>query len=506
MFAIPDAPGGAQFGNSNLPRPSRTRQPLARARSLASALAVSAALSLPAFAQAPSAETAGVVPVGELQPPTPELVDLTQQLRAVVAERLPGVLDAPAIKDRMAGQTSTASLAELDRAYAGALATYQSGDFEGAVRTLRAVIDDLEKLPDGPEAFDQWTRAMMRLARADQTLGRKDEASAVVDRLIRAAPSVKVDATQYPPSFAKQIEDAKSRLKGAPKHKLTVTSSKKVARVFLEGREIGTTPVTVTVPAGQYRVSGKVGDSRIPRTGVDLTSGDQTVAFDAALVDMMRPATGGLSLPPGDRNKMLVQAGALLGLDKLLAVSLFVQDDVTYLAGASYDVRRGALERHGNIRLANRQPPPGSMAKFADFLITGTLPPDGVVVGGLVGDHKQPVSGVDNLYEPPKPSKSKALGWTAFGAGVVSVGAGVFAVAEAFSAKSSYNEASSLLDGNTLKIGADPAHYQQLVAAGDSAKSKATIGAGVAIGTAVLSGVLGYLSYKQTGEVGPFRF
>ena len=36
------------------------------------------------------------------------------------------------------------------------------------------------------------------------------------------------------------------------------------------------------------------------------------------------------------------------------------------------------------------------------------------------------------------------------------------------------------LDGNTLKIGADPAHYQQLVAAGDSAKSKATIGAGVA--------------------------
>ncbi|MFL5405298.1 MAG: PEGA domain-containing protein [Myxococcales bacterium] len=493
-----------------MPRASRTRQPLASARSLAraaAALLATGAISLPAFAQAPSEiELVGVIPVGELQPPTPELIDLAQQLRAVVAERLPGVLEAAAIKDRMAGQTSTASLAELDRAYAGALATYQSGDFEGAVRTLRAVIDDLEKLPDGPDAFDQWTRAMMRLARADQTLGRKDEASAVVDRLVRAAPSVKVDATQYPPSFAKYIEDAKARLKGMPKHKLTVTSSRKVAKVFLEGRDIGSTPVTVTVPAGQYRVSGKVGESRIPRTGVDLSNGDQTVAFDAALVDMMRPATGGLSLPPGDRNKMLVQAGALLGLDKLLAVSLFVQDDVTYLAGASYDVRRGALERHGNIRLTNRQPPPGSMAKFADFLITGTLPPDGVVLGGGVGDHKQPVNGVENLYEPPKPSKSKTLGWTAFGAGVVSVGAGVFAVAEAFSAKSSYNEASSMLDGNTLKIGADPAHYQQLVAAGDSAKSKATMGAGAAIGTAVLSGVLGYLAYKQTGEVGPFRF
>jgi hypothetical protein len=473
-------------------------------------LSVLGFLSLPAFAQAPGqGEAIGVLPVAEQPGPTSELADLSQQLRSVVAERVPGVLDASALKERMAGQTSTATLAELDRAYAGALATYQSGDFEGAVRTLRAVVDDLEKLPDGPEAFDQWTRAMMRLARSDQTLGRRDEATAVIDRLVRAAPAVKVDATQYPPSFAKQIEEAKAKLKLAPRRKLTIQSSSKGAKVFLDGRDLGVAPVTVTVPAGQYKVSGKLGDLRIPRFGIDLTNEDQNVTFDVALAETLRPAVGGLAVPPGDRTKSLVRAGAVLGLDKLLAASLVVQGDVTYLAGAFYDVRRGMLLREGSIRLSNRQPPTGSMAALSNFLITGA--PSGTVLQGPPPADRKTISGP---LAGPGPEltasagrRSPALGWSAFGAGVLSIGAGAFSVVEAMSAKGSYNDARALLGSdNTLKIGSDPARYKQLVSSGDSAKSKATLGAGVAIGTAALSGVLGYLSYKQTGEIGPFRF
>jgi hypothetical protein len=470
-----------------------------------SALSVSALLSFPALGQAPPpGEAIGVIPIADQPGPTAELADLAQQLRSVVSERVPGVLDASTLKDRMTGQTSTATLAELDRAYSGALATYQSGDFEGAVRTLRAVVDDLEKLPDGPESFDQWTRAMMRLARSDQTLGRRDEATAVIDRLVRAAPAVKVDGTQYPPSFAKQIEEAKAKLKLAPKRKLTIQSSSKGAKVFLDGRDLGTAPVTVTVPAGQYRVSGKLGDLRIPRFGIDLTNEDQSVTFDVALVETLRPAVGGLAMAPGDRTKSLVRAGAVLGLDKLLAASLVLQGDVTYLAGAYYDVRRGMLLREGSIRLSNRQPPPGAMAALSNFLITGAASAP-VLQGPLPGDRK-PIAAAAPELKTATGRPSPALGWTAFGAGVLSVGAGAFSVVEAMSAKSSYQDARAMLDGGTLKVGSDPARYKQLVSSGDSAKSKATLGAGVAIGTLAVGGVLGYLSYKQTGEIGPFRF
>lgn len=106
-----------------------------------------------------------------------------------------------------------------------------------------------------------------------------------------------------------------------------------------------------------------------------------------------------------------------------------------------------------------------------------------------------------------KPGKSKALGWSAVGAGVLAVGLGGFAVVEGLAAKSKYDKAAGLLqpDG-AIKMDASVAQYDQFVSEGDSAKRMGYATGGAAIGCAVLSGVLGYLSYRQTGEIGPIRF
>jgi hypothetical protein len=471
------------------------------------------------LAQAPGLpETIAVVSVADPPGPTADLAELARQLRAAIVDKTPGVLEMSQVRDRMTGQTSSATLTELDRAYAGAVATYQSGDYEGSVRTLRAVIDDLDKLPESAEAFDQWTRAVTRLARAQQTLGRKDEATAAMDRLVRAAPAVKVDSTQYPPSFAKQIDEAKARLKNMPKRKLTIQSPVKGAKVFLDGREIGTAPMTIGVPAGVYGVSGKLGDLRIPRFGVDLRSEDQTVPLNVDAVGAMRPSNGpGLAVSATDRLKSLVTAGALLGLDKLVAATLVVQGDVTYLAGSFYDVRRGMLLREGQVRLSNRQIPPGHLADLANFLVTGqrgnsVVVPLPLPVAAPIAPKKaepavarQQPTALPSTVEASA-GRSKALGWTAFGAGIGGVAFGAFAVVEGLSAKSNYNDARNMLQGNSLQVGADPARYNAAVSSGDSAKTRAFIGAGVAVGALAVGGVLGYMSYKQTGEVGPFRF
>ncbi len=108
---------------------------------------------------------------------------------------------------------------------------------------------------------------------------------------------------------------------------------------------------------------------------------------------------------------------------------------------------------------------------------------------------------------PPPAGKSRALGWTAFGAGIATVGLGAFAGYEAFASSKSYGKANELLGaGGTLLPGANPAVYSSYVSDGDSAKSMAFVGGGAAVGCAVLGGVLGYVSYRQTGEIGPFRF
>jgi hypothetical protein len=473
-----------------------------------------------------AAESVGVVAVAEPPGPTPELAELTHQLRGVVAERTPGVLEASELRERMTGQTSSATLAELDRAYAGALATYQNGDFDGAVRTLRAVIQDLDKLPAGPEMFSQWTRAMLRLARAEQTLGRGGEAKEILERLVRANPTVKVDPNQYPPSFVRQVDEVRGQISLLKKHRLAVNSTAKGAKVFVEGREIGVAPLVTELPPGRYRVSAAVGTLRVPGIPVDLTEEGQSVVLNFALAESLRPGVGpGLALAEADRAKNLVAAGAWLGVDRLLATRLVAESGVEYLAAGMYDVRRGILQREGRVRLANKLAPPGGLSALAAFLITGqqsqlvaaTAVPPGQQVplppppkASLEVKPPKPTSAaadVDLRRPAGAPGQSKALGWSAVGAGGLAVVLGAFATYEGLQAKSKYGDAKNLLQSDgAVQQNASVARYSQLVSDGNSAKTKAYVGAGGAVGCAVVAGVLGYMSYKQTGEIGPFRF
>lgn len=458
------------------------------------------------------AESLGVLAVAESPGPSPELAELTKQLQAAVAERNKGALEASQLRDRMMGQTSTASLSELDRAYAGALATSQNGDFDGAVRTLRAIVDDLEKLPDSSEAFGQWTRAMMRLAREQQTLGRKDEARTILERLVRAAPDVKVDLNQYPPSFEKQVSEIRTQVKAQATLKLTVQAGGKAAKVFVDGREVGTTPVTVNLTRGRHRVSGSLGSLRVNATTVELTEASQTVTLDFALVETLRPNTGpGLALPEADRSKGVVTAGAYLGIDRVVAASLTKQSGVDYLVGSYYDTRRGMLLREGRVRLSNQSAPPGSLTALSAFLLTGQQSDLVATTPAATQPSLAPKPLEVTELAAAAPSKpSKVLGWTAFGTGILTVGLVVFGFVENSASSSKYDEARGLLvpgsNPPVLQNSADRPRYDKLISDGDSAKTMATVGFVGAGVTAVTTGILGYLSYKQCGEVGPFRF
>jgi hypothetical protein len=479
-------------------------------------------LSVPTLA---ATESVGVVAVAEPPGPSPELAELTHQLRSVVAEKAPGVLEASELRERMTGQTSSATLAELDRAYAGALATYQNGDFDGAVRTLRAVVQDLDRLPPGAEMFSQWTRAMLRLARSEQTLGRGGEAKEVLQRLVRANPTVKVDPNQYPPSFVRQVDEVRKEVGALKKHKLSVTATAKGAKVFVEGREVGVAPLAMDLPPGRYRISGAVGNLRVPGVPVDLTEEGQTVALNFALAESLRPGVGpGLALVEADRAKNLVAAGAWLGVDRLLATRLVSEAGVEYLAGTMYDVRRGILQREGRVRLANKVAPPGGLSALASFLITGQqsqlvaatavpppvpLPPPPAAAGKPSLEVKPPkptAASAEVDLRTPASSRARTMGWTAFGAGIGAVALGGVAVFEGLQANSNYNKAKGLTQNGVLLRTASADQYDSYVSKGNTARTIGVVSGTAAVGLAVGAGVLGYLSYKQTGEIGPFRF
>jgi PEGA domain-containing protein len=198
----------------------------------------------------------------------------------VMLERDPGTLDGRELRARMLGPTPANSLAELDHAYEDARRAYLAGDFGASLATLRAILVDLEKHPDGAERFRQWTRTMMRLARLELELGDGKAGRAAIEQLLRAAPAIEIDRRLFPPRFIREVESVRASLAASPTHALRVKASVDGARVFVDGRDAGAAPLNVVLPEGAYRVSAARGDLRAQPVVADLTSGDREVVLD----------------------------------------------------------------------------------------------------------------------------------------------------------------------------------------------------------------------------------
>jgi hypothetical protein len=345
---------------------------------------------------------------------------------------------------------------------------------------------------------------MLRLARSEGSLGRKGEARETLERLVRADPTVAADPELYPPSFAKQLDEIRAAIKAAPRQKVTVTAGGRTATIFVEGRSAGSAPVTVVLPRGRYRITGQMGQVRVSAGKIEVGTEDQTVALDFSIAEMLRPAGGpGLALPVAQRAKGVMAAAGMLRLTRVLTASVDQDGDVRYLVGTLYDVRKGMLQREARLRLNGWAAPAGGLSALSGFLVAGQ-PSNLVLVNSLPGA-ASPSPASPSSSQPGSPSRTK--GWMAVGGAALAVGLGVASVVEGSLSGIYYNNARVMLDksGNVLPSHTQ-AEYDQMKSQGATASTAAWITGGAAVGVAAVSGVLAYLSYRQTGEIGPFRF
>ena len=403
------------------------------------------------------ADTLAVLAVAEPPGPGTDLAELTHQLRAACRDRTGGVLDVPEMRSRLLGQVSGATLPELERAYAAAHATFQSEDFDGAARALRVILDDLDKLPDGPEVHALWERSMIRLAFAERLAGRAPAAAAVLDRLAALEPGFGVDEMQYPPSFRKEADQARRRAASQPKARLTVRSGERRATAFVDGKPLGPTPAVVALPPGRYRLGGRAGDVRVPSLFVQLEGGDRTIELDFAMAEAFRVDAGpGLALPIAQRAATLVGAGGWLGATRLVAVTELAEGDARFLDGALYEVQRGALVREGRVRMSAGAVPPAQLGALAAFLLTGqpgrgVAPVDPLAAAAAAAER----SAVAKAQREPmgdtaprrggRPSAARVDAPGALGAGALALGLAGVATWQGLTARSRYRDADAML-------------------------------------------------------------
>lgn len=470
-------------------------------------LAILAALTLATAARA--AESVGVLAVAGPPGPDEALAAMTGELRPVVAARAPGVLSAAELRDLMTGSAQSERLETLDADYEAALAQHAAGDFEGSIRSLRSLLARLERLPGGDAVHERWLRVMLRAARAEQAVGRRSEAQALLERLLRVEPDAAVDPRLYPPGFQRLVEDVRTQVRALSTRKLTVDSMPG-SQIYLERRAVGPAPVMLDLPPGRYHVSAALGAVGSREIAVDLSTEDRKVSIDLSIAEVLRPDGGpGLAIGGPDRTDRLLAAAAWLGLDRVVAVRTGTEGGRRYLAAALHDVRRATTEREGRVWLEEGALAPAQAQALADYLLTGEESP--AVDPGPVLDTSLRLSGIEpklSLSPAPARSGSRSMGWTAVGTGVAAVVLLGVTVAEANRANQAYRDARSMLDGTGqhLRPGYTVAQYDDTIRHGDRSRSVA-IGTGVGAGVAlVATAVIGYVSYRRTGEVGPIRF
>jgi hypothetical protein len=466
------------------------------------------AAALPATTTA--AEAFAVLPVAEPPGPDAFLGDLAAEVRGALALRGAGVLAPEALRDRMTGAAPTGALAAAEAAYQAALEVHTRGDFEGSIRALRAVIADLEYLPAGADVHARWQRAMLRLARSEQAVGRRGEAQAVLQRLLRVDPALEVDRRLYPPGFQRLVEEVRAETRALWTRRLVVEAQPGV-QVLLEGRDAGPAPVALDLPPGRYRIAGALGGIRSREVTVDLTGEDRRVELDLSLAEVLRPDRGpGLALPAGDGTGRVIAAGAFLDLDRVVSVRIGEQGGRTYLATALHDARRGTTMPEGRVFLADGRLPSGGSAALAAHLLAGEASPMVTVVP--VADLRPVLPALDTprrgwLWDGVRRPAARKYGWMATGSTVAAVGLGVLALTQSQASRAAYADASGMLDENgDVAYGHTLAEYNATIRRGDRARGVANgsaIGAGAFAVSAV---VLGVVSYRRTGEIGPIRF
>jgi hypothetical protein len=492
--------------------------------------------------------------------PDADLSELAHQLRAACRDRIGGVSDVPTMRARLLGRRSKATVTELDRAYGGALAVYQNGEFESAIGTLGAIVEDLESLPETEEAYSQWVRAQLRLAHAALTIGREKDAEEAMLAVARTDPAVQPDPDQYSPSYRRRFEQAKARVRALPVRELEVNAVGPHGTVFVNGRATGTTPLTVSLPAGIYRVGGTAGTLHVPSVRVDLREGGVSLVLDFALAEALRVHAGpGLALGQARRADAIVRAGAWLGVHRVVAVSRISEGEALFLLGSIYDVRNGALLREGSVRMVAGTVPAANLGALATFLLTGQssrevvdrtdlarsaprrapgipVEPAGEL-GSVAAREAGPVPGVDGAAvadaaaaagdraardlsparrsfaapalveaEPagragPAPRRARWLRPAAYGSAILF---GLFtgvAIHQGLAARQATADADAMVGpGGVLAPGSSAARYDDLRHDSRVAARNAYVSAGAAIVFAATAGVLGWRSRAPAGE------
>ncbi len=285
------------------------------------------------------------------------------------------------------GGAPRGSLADAERLLASARFDFlDQSSHDRAERTLLTAIEDLRTLPPSDARWQDLRDGQTLLAYMYSRKGDRAKAEATISRVLAVDPEFEPSIDLYPPSFRSWVGGVRKKVVKGSTSSLRVQTHPAGRPVVVEGRVVGTAPVTVKLPAGSWRVEADFGTGgSIPRT-VQLK--------DAANIELWDNFEGAVHAGRGPcittdgtregRLSSLVRLSAIFGADQMVAIREEEPNPYErYIVAALVDARTGQELREGKVKLVDGLASRASYARLAEFVFTGSAKPP-VLVGPIV--------------------------------------------------------------------------------------------------------------------------
>lgn len=312
-----------------------------------------------------------------------ELSSQTKALYDMLVDR-PGenVLTAADFAERLFPQPS-GSFEDIQRQLEAAQGQFYEARYARAAQALDEVLRQVARLPVGEARWKLYVDTQVLQALNQRALGKVKESDDAFRDVLRLDAQYKLDPDYYTPSTRQAFDKLRRELTKGKKVKLSVKSTLPASEVFLDGRSVGQTPLTLEVPAGTYELTVKKGEAvSFPRQ-LPVQGEETPVLVDLAYEGAISANPFPCLASSADGEQALshaIRLGGTLGVEEVIVVKLErASSGPKWLAATVLNVEGGQKLREGGFKTQGLDAPVESLSALVDFVTTGKAQPSVVV-------------------------------------------------------------------------------------------------------------------------------
>src|SRR5712692_6535099 len=272
------------------------------------------------------------------------------------------------------GVPSSRTPQEIQTLLDSARVQYYSSEYAKAKAKVEDALGEIRTLPAGPRHWALYVAAQLLHSLVLKQSGQTEEATAAFRRVLRLDPDLQLDPDYYAPSTCKDFDAVRAEVAGAARSSVSIRSHPSGADVFIDGKNVGTTPFTGDYLPGAYDLVVSKGSS-VSRMHVVEIGKLEPIQVDLEFESLWNSREA-FCLSEGRAEGAwisgAVKIATLIGTEEVVVARLQRSNPgPSWLTASLVSTETGGKIREAGFKVEGIGPDRSSFEKLADFIVTG---------------------------------------------------------------------------------------------------------------------------------------